>query len=191
MNIGDKILELVGKKSKEATERLAQKYRDHVGEELTTREKRLESLRVALEIRDKLISEREAKLKKYYLLPRAVFNIPLGITFIVAVYFAYASFNSDSRATANLAEYSTQGSTYQSNLTFGSDDYAKYHLVFEASARQLISDGRCSSADFKNMGGWVKSTTTYKNEPIYFTYCGEMTINNRIYLNAISGQVFQ
>lgn len=76
-------------------------------------------------------------------------------------------------------------------LVSGSDDYRKHKSVFVDAARKLIASGRCTAEDFKEMGGWVKSTTTYRNKPVYFTYCGGMTVSNRLYLNAVTGDVFQ
>jgi hypothetical protein len=73
----------------------------------------------------------------------------------------------------------------------GSDHYARFRVTFLNSARKLISSGRCTLGDFKNMGGWVKSTSNYRNQPVYFTYCGGMTRANRIYLNAATGRIFQ
>jgi hypothetical protein len=75
-------------------------------------------------------------------------------------------------------------------LVAQSDDFAEHRAAFARAAGKLISDGKCTAADFKEMGGWVKSTT-HRNEPVYFTYCGGMTISNRIYLNAGNGRVFQ
>ena len=36
----------------------------------------------------------------------------------------------------------------------------------------------------------MKSAIKYRDEPVYFTYCGGMTISNRIYLNAETGRIF-
>lgn len=74
-------------------------------------------------------------------------------------------------------------------IVAGSDDFARYRRQFASSAHTLISQGRCTKADFRNMGGWVKSTN-HRSQPIYFTYCGGMTIANRLYLNAETGEIF-
>ena len=58
---------------------------------------------------------------------------------------------------------------------------------FAKAARELINDGTCTEDDFKEMGGWMASTTRGKG--IYFTYCGGMTLSNKIYLDAVSGSV--
>lgn len=70
----------------------------------------------------------------------------------------------------------------------GSDDYIKYKEVFASSARKLISQGKCKESDFIQNGGWIKSSN-YRDQPIYFTYCGAMRRENKLYLNAESGKV--
>ncbi len=77
------------------------------------------------------------------------------------------------------------------DLIKDSDDYSRYSQAFSVAAKTLINDGRCKVSDFKDMGGWVKSSTTYKNQPIYFTYCGGMMLKNRIYLDTSNGRIFK
>lgn len=72
-----------------------------------------------------------------------------------------------------------------------SDDFHIYKDAFVKAAQSLIDQGRCKEDDFKEMGGWAKSGTTYRDQPVYFTYCGGMTIPNRIYLNAETGHIFK
>jgi hypothetical protein len=79
--------------------------------------------------------------------------------------------------------------TADENLVAESDDFSKYRKPFTRLAAQLISEGRCTPADFKEMGGWLKSVTEYRDEPVYFTYCGGMTAANKIYVNAATGRV--
>jgi hypothetical protein len=69
-------------------------------------------------------------------------------------------------------------------LVAESDDFQKYRKPFAKLAAQLIADGRCTEADFKEMGGWVKSVNEHRDKPVYFTYCGGMTAANKIYINA-------
>lgn len=73
-------------------------------------------------------------------------------------------------------------------LVKGSDDYGIYKDTFADAAEKLIARGRCTAKDFKEMGGWWKSTN-HKNKPIYFTYCGGMTRSNQLYLNAATGEL--
>lgn len=75
-------------------------------------------------------------------------------------------------------------------LVSGSDDYQTYKSAFVKAAKDLIDSGQCSAIDFREMGGWVKSSNQ-KTRPIYFTYCGGMTRSNRIYLNAETGKTFR
>ena len=71
-----------------------------------------------------------------------------------------------------------------------SDDYSNYQSAFIAATRSLAESGRCTLAELKNMGGWVKSQS-YKDRPVYFTYCGGMTVKNRIMLDASTGRIFK
>ncbi len=70
-----------------------------------------------------------------------------------------------------------------------SDDFTQYRAAFVRAANELIQSGRCTPGDFEEQGGWMKSSN-HRNEPIYFTYCGGMSIANRIYLNAETGRIF-
>lgn len=76
------------------------------------------------------------------------------------------------------------------SLVKDSDDFDRHRDIFLKTSLKLISDGRCSRADFKKYQWW-KSTTTYKNKPVYFTYCGAAHVDNRIYLNVSNGKVFK
>ncbi|CAO1653161.1 hypothetical protein [Parasphingorhabdus sp. NYA22] len=75
------------------------------------------------------------------------------------------------------------------SLVAQSDDFLKYRKSFVSLASQLIADGRCTADDFNQMGGWVKSVTQYRNEPVYFTYCGGMNSANKVYINAETEKV--
>lgn len=71
-----------------------------------------------------------------------------------------------------------------------SDDFSKYQSVFFSASDKLVKSGKCTLGDFKEVGGWWRSTS-YKPKPVYFTYCGGMTRSNRIYLNAATGNTFR
>lgn len=75
-------------------------------------------------------------------------------------------------------------------LVAGSDDFARYRTAFAEAAQSLIAQGRCTEQDFREMGGWVKSSN-HRNQPIYFTSCGGSTVSNRLYLNTDTGEVFR
>lgn len=74
-------------------------------------------------------------------------------------------------------------------LVGGSDGYNLYKDIFAQTARKLINDKRCTEADFREMGGWIKSSQ-YLNSPIYFTNCGLALSPVKIYLNTETGDVF-
>ena len=78
--------------------------------------------------------------------------------------------------------------TADESLIAGSDDFARYRKSFTEIAARLIAEGRCTAEDFKEMGGFVKSVTDYRNEPVYFTYCGGLTASNKVYVNAKTGE---
>ncbi|UHS56019.1 hypothetical protein [Agrobacterium vaccinii] len=69
-----------------------------------------------------------------------------------------------------------------------SDDFKKHRTAFVTAATRLIERGTCTVADFEEVGGFLKSMN-HKNKPVYFTYCGGMTIANRLYLNVSTGLV--
>lgn len=79
--------------------------------------------------------------------------------------------------------------TADERLVAQSDDFTQHRAAFVRSASTLISEGRCTPTDFEEQGGWLKSSN-HRDQPIYFTYCGGMTIANRIYLDAGSGRIF-
>lgn len=74
-------------------------------------------------------------------------------------------------------------------LVAQSDDFTQHRAAFVRAANELIESGRCTPADFEEQGGWMKSSN-HRDEPVYFTYCGGMTIANRIYMNAETGRIF-
>jgi hypothetical protein len=76
-------------------------------------------------------------------------------------------------------------------LVAQSQDFTEHRAAFVKAAKELIDDGRCTPRDFEKTGGWRKSAINYRKEPVYFIYCGGMTISNRIYLNAETGRIFQ
>lgn len=83
-----------------------------------------------------------------------------------------------------------EGASKAERLVAQSDDFSQYRAAFVKAADKLIRNGRCSAADFEEQGGWMKSSN-HRDAPVYFTYCGGMTIANRIYLNANTGEVYQ
>ena len=72
----------------------------------------------------------------------------------------------------------------------GSDDYEKYKSNFIKATMQLVQSKKCSITELKKMGGWTKSQS-YKKEPIYFTYCGGMSKNNKVHINAQTCQIYK
>ena len=75
-------------------------------------------------------------------------------------------------------------------LVKGSDDFRFHKDTVAKAADTLIASGRCSAGDFNDVGGWMKSSS-HRNKPIYFTYCGGMRSANKVYLNAGTGEVMR
>lgn len=70
-----------------------------------------------------------------------------------------------------------------------SDDFERHRRGFAKLAKKLIGDGRCTEADLREQGGFVKSVDQYRNQPVYFTYCGGTSLSNKIYVNAVTGEI--
>ena len=70
-----------------------------------------------------------------------------------------------------------------------SDDFGIYRTQFSKAAKKLIEQGKCTKNDFREIGGWLKSSE--KGKYVYFTYCGGFTIQNRLYLDVVTGNVFE
>ena len=83
-----------------------------------------------------------------------------------------------------------EGATGFAALVGASDDFQRYGEAFAKAAQELIEARRCTAGDFRENGGFVKSSN-HRNEPIYFIYCGGATVGNRLYLNAATGEVFR
>lgn len=74
-------------------------------------------------------------------------------------------------------------------LVAQSDDFRLYRTPFAKAARELIEQGRCSESDFLEWGGWMSSPS--KGNGVYFMYCGGAHVDNRLYLDVRTGEVFQ
>ncbi|WP_234496987.1 hypothetical protein [Vibrio maritimus] len=69
-----------------------------------------------------------------------------------------------------------------------SDNYMSYQEAFLDASTKLIRQRRCRLADFEEVGGWIKSIN--HQDSVYFTYCGGIETEHKIYLNVVSGEVF-
>lgn len=75
-------------------------------------------------------------------------------------------------------------------LLTSSDDFARHRKVFIKASQDLIERRQCTAQDFKDIGGWSKSTN-FPNRPVYFMYCGGMSKANRVYVDAATGETFR
>jgi hypothetical protein len=73
-------------------------------------------------------------------------------------------------------------------LVAGSDDFKNYRAEFVAAAQSLIRSGQCDESDFREWGGWMRSSN-HRSRPIYFIYCGGATVSNRLYLDVETGEI--
>jgi len=71
-----------------------------------------------------------------------------------------------------------------------SDDLAEHQATFVQVSEQLVAAGQCKLSDFRDIGGWWRSAA-HKPEPVYYTYCGGASNEDRIYLNTATGEVFR
>lgn len=71
-----------------------------------------------------------------------------------------------------------------------SQDYSAHQEEFNTAAATLVKKGTCTPAELKNVGGWWKSVS-HKPKPVYFTYCGGMTVANRIYIDTSTREIFK
>lgn len=72
-----------------------------------------------------------------------------------------------------------------------SDDIEEYLEEFILASEKLISSKGCSVQGFERAGGWAKATGSNWSRPVYFTYCNNLTIPNRWYVNILTGHIYQ
>ncbi|MGP8305696.1 SH3 domain-containing protein [Vibrio sp. YIC-376] len=70
-----------------------------------------------------------------------------------------------------------------------SDDLKEHQEIFRDKTQQLLDENTCEPDDFEELGGWVRSVT-YKERNVYFIYCSGLEQENKIYLDADSGEIF-
>ncbi|WP_104399704.1 SH3 domain-containing protein [Vibrio penaeicida] len=70
----------------------------------------------------------------------------------------------------------------------GSDNFLNHRDLFLSVSQLLINDGICTNTDFKEIGGWLKSVD-YRPRDVYYTYCGGIEREHKIYLDAENGEL--
>jgi len=70
-----------------------------------------------------------------------------------------------------------------------SDDLKLYQEKFRNSVAKLISEGVCEPSDFEELGGWVRSVR-YSERDVYFIYCGGLSLENKVYLDVNTNEIF-
>ena len=71
-----------------------------------------------------------------------------------------------------------------------SDDLARHQGIFVQVSEKLVNAGQCKLSDFKDIGGWWRSAK-HKPDPVYYTYCGGASNEDRIYVNTNTGKTFR
>jgi hypothetical protein len=71
-----------------------------------------------------------------------------------------------------------------------SDDLTKHRDTFMRVTKILVASGECKLSEFRDIGGWWRSTA-HKPRPIYYTYCGGASNSHRIYVDTTTGQTFR
>ena len=74
-----------------------------------------------------------------------------------------------------------------------SQDYSLHGQMFEGAARQLVDSGRCSVGDLAAIGGFIRASLDFPDEPVYFTYCrlssGGAASEKQVLLNVRTGEI--
>jgi len=113
----------------------------------------------------------------------------MNITFSKAIYFlGFAAFvASGYKGGGSHTVYVPTEAEIEAAIA-ASDDFSIHKSVFLKATSSLVGQGRCPLSELKEMGGWVKSQN-HKSQPVYFTYCGGMRVDKRIYVDVSTGSV--
>ncbi len=117
MSFGDKIIESVSETSRDVSEKLAQKYREYLGEELNKKQEALNALEFELKEREKAVAGREAKLKKSYLIPRAYIDVPIAIVVVATAYLTYEAFRPEVHDLVSSSTSSSESKTVDQSIS--------------------------------------------------------------------------
>ncbi|WP_296593230.1 hypothetical protein [Methylophaga sp.] len=92
MSIINKLRESFSKSSG-ITEKLSQRYKEHIGEELARKDAQLRELEIALNKRKKELDAREAEFNRFYRIPRWIVILPISIMLLtVGLVFSFMQF---------------------------------------------------------------------------------------------------
>lgn len=125
------------------------------------------------------------QVKQYKESENAALMRVIGIILTFVVVVAYFSGAFDGGEPVAKAQPTTAEDVWP--LIAQSDDIEQRRELLTTAAIKLIDEGRCTPADFTEVGGFVRST----NHPggVYFTYCGGMTLADRVYVD-IRGDIY-
>lgn len=128
MSIKDKILASINQ-SKEVPEKLSQKYREHLGEEIVKKQEQLAVLEAELIERKKNLDERESTLNHYYQIPKRLVQVPVFLATIMGGILVYqqlsTSFSAASKARVSRVEEVRSPSVEEDRTPSSSECYRK------------------------------------------------------------------
>jgi hypothetical protein len=75
-------------------------------------------------------------------------------------------------------------------LIASTDDFEQYEARFIELTDSVLQSKQCSEEDLTQLKGWIRSFN-YPDEPIYYSYCGGLEVEDKLYINLDSGDVFR
>jgi hypothetical protein len=144
------------RKPLEVADAVKEKHREYIGAELAKKAKDLDELKASLERREAAVSSREANLKKYYLVPRAVVYVPVFVLLCAGAIFMYVnrpqSEDSDSAAAISDAQPSATREPSSSACVQNGIKYYKeiesYPILSSGEDAELRVREMCSRSSF-------------------------------------------
>lgn len=113
MGIGRRLQDAFKEKSQEISQSIGEKYRAHVGEEIAQKEEELRAREAALDAREEELrtrernqAAREAKLNRFYLLPKSYVWLTLALLVLIGSVWAFWEFAPAVRSRGSLNEQS-------------------------------------------------------------------------------------
>jgi hypothetical protein len=75
-------------------------------------------------------------------------------------------------------------------LIAGTDDFEQNEARFIELTDTALKSKQCREEDLAQMQGWIRSFN-YPDEPIYYSYCGGLEVEDKLYINLDNGDVFR
>jgi hypothetical protein len=75
-------------------------------------------------------------------------------------------------------------------LIVRTDDFEQHEARFIELTDQVLQSQQCSQSDLEQLQGWIRSFN-YPDEPIYYSYCGGLDVEDKLYINLDNGDIFR